>query len=427
MAIDADGSTTILRKLWTIGRISHELTVVLPDRRTVISTDDADMNGAVIMFIADQAGDLTSGTLYAAKFANQKPPLDPVTGAGAEWDVEWVELGHATQAELEAMRPTLHFSDIFDTADATVTGTTLTCPGGFARVNSEHWKVQPGNFRAECLRVRAGMEKAAAFFETRRYAGLMGATTEFTKAEGIAYSVELGTVYVATARINNGMRDGAIPIGGYPYVYDISAERNDIRLPVNQCGGVIEMDVSPGSWTPVRARMAITGEAGGDAENSCNPDRIAGPDNLFFVPGTSTLLIAEDPGSGQHLNAMLWAVDVLANRPPLRGAPWPVNPQMTRIMTAPVGSEITGPNTGEVSTYGWTYLMVAVQNPEIGPAPIGYIGPIPSTAIPTVRAKRPQGPPAANSLARLEFSPVPVPQGFVDQNRVVATERVCVW
>lgn len=109
---------------------------------------------SVTTTLCNRAGDLTAGTLYAAKFANQKPPLDIVTGAGAEWDVQWIELGHATQAELEAMRPTLNFTDIFDTATATVTGTTLTCPAGFARVNSFNWIVQPGDFCAECLQLK---------------------------------------------------------------------------------------------------------------------------------------------------------------------------------------------------------------------------------------------------------------------------------
>lgn len=132
------------------------------------------------------------------------------------------------------------------------------------------------------------MEKAAAFFETQRYAGLMGCTVEFSKAEGLAFSAELGTVYIATARLNHGMTDGAIPINGYPYIYDISAARDDIRLPENLCGGVIEMDVNlnSGSWKPVRARMAITGAPNlGDPQNTCSTNRIAGPDNLFVIPG----------------------------------------------------------------------------------------------------------------------------------------------
>lgn len=433
MAINPDGSTAVLRKLWTMGRLSHELAMVLPDRRTVLSTDDMDGNGVLVMFVADTPGDLTAGTLHAAKFSNQTPPLDINTGAGAEWDVTWIPLAHATQAELDAMRPTLQFDQIFNAVNATVVGTAVECQAGYARVNSIYWTVNPGQFRAECLQLIPGMEKAAAFFETRRYAALMGATAEFSKEEGLAFSEELGTIYMTTSRLNNGMLDGSIPINGYEYVYDISAARDDIQLPLNVCGGVIEFDVDPasGSWVPVRARMAITGQPSlGDPKNTCSTARIAGPDNLFIIPGTSTLLIAEDPGSNQHENAMMWAVDVLENRPAARGSRWPLNPKMTRIMTSPLESEITGPYTGGVGS--WTYLMVAVQNPDdaLGnkaPGLVGYIGPIPSQAILSAQQVRQRlSPPAANALVRFQFSEVPVPTGAA-KSQVVVTNQVCVW
>lgn len=285
VAVGPDGSTTVLRKLWTMGRLSHELTLVLPDRRTVLTTDDMEGNGVLIIFVADTAGDLTAGTLYAAKFSNQTPPLDPSTGAGAEWDVTWIRLAHSTQAELEAMRPTLQFDQIFQTANATVQGTTLECPPGYARANSIYWIVQPGAFHAECLKVVPGMETAAAFFETRRYAALKGATVEFTKTEGLAVSEELGTIYMGTTRFTNGMLDGAVPTNGFPYVYDISASRDDIRLPSNAWGGIIELDIDPSSssWAPVRARMAITGKSVlGDPSNTCDTSRIAGPRQLVL-------------------------------------------------------------------------------------------------------------------------------------------------
>lgn len=431
--INADGSTAV-RKLWTMGRLSHELALVLPDNRTVLSTDDMDGNGALVMFVADTAGDLTAGTLYAAKFSNQKPPLDPETGAGAEWDVSWIPLAHATQAELDAMRTTLKFDDIFDAVNATVVGQAVQCPAGYARANSMNWEVEPGNFRAECLKLKLGMKTAAAFFETRRYAALIGATVEFSKEEGMAVSEELGTIYMTTSRMNHGMLDGAILTDNYTYVYDISAARDDIRLSKqNLCGGVIEFDTNPagGSWAPVRARIAITGkQVPGDPSNTCDTARVAGPDNLFFIPGTSTLIIAEDPGSKQHANPMMWAVDVLENRPAALGSPWPLNPKMTRIMTSPLESEITGPNTGRVGD--WMYLMAAVQNPDdaqgkAAPGLVGYIGPIPTQALLAARqARQPLSPPAANALVRLQFGEVPVPTGAA-KTQVVATNQVCVW
>lgn len=40
------------------------------------------------------------------------------------------------------------------------------------------------------------------------------------------------------------MLNGSIPTNGYPYVYDISADRDNIQLPLNLCGGVIEFDMA---------------------------------------------------------------------------------------------------------------------------------------------------------------------------------------
>lgn len=50
----AQDGTVTNRKLWTMGRLNHELAVVLPDRKTVITTDDISGNGAIVMFVADQ-------------------------------------------------------------------------------------------------------------------------------------------------------------------------------------------------------------------------------------------------------------------------------------------------------------------------------------------------------------------------------------
>lgn len=48
-----DGTVTT-RKLWTMGRLTHELALVLPDGKTVLTTDDVSANGAIAMFVADQ-------------------------------------------------------------------------------------------------------------------------------------------------------------------------------------------------------------------------------------------------------------------------------------------------------------------------------------------------------------------------------------
>jgi len=64
--VEIDPLTAIARKLYKMGRFSHEGGVMLPDRRTVILTDD--MTPAVLFkYVATRADDLIDGQLYAYK------------------------------------------------------------------------------------------------------------------------------------------------------------------------------------------------------------------------------------------------------------------------------------------------------------------------------------------------------------------------
>jgi len=59
--------------------------------------------------------------------------------------------------------------------------------------------------RANQPQLKPGKEVEAAFFESRRYAAIKGATAGFEKAEGLAFSARYKQVYFITASINNGM------------------------------------------------------------------------------------------------------------------------------------------------------------------------------------------------------------------------------
>lgn len=81
-------------------------------------------------------------------------PTNTATGAGAEWDVEWILLARATQAELDTIRSTLTFAAIFDTATCNVSGTPLvgTCPSGFTRIANPSYSVS--GVYCECLKLK---------------------------------------------------------------------------------------------------------------------------------------------------------------------------------------------------------------------------------------------------------------------------------
>jgi len=88
-----DSIGTEMAKHYAMGRFSHELAVVMPDGKTVYNGDDG-KDKLLWKFVADEAGDLSSGTLYAAK----------VTQADAEnggsFDLEWIELGSGNDDDL---------------------------------------------------------------------------------------------------------------------------------------------------------------------------------------------------------------------------------------------------------------------------------------------------------------------------------------
>lgn len=146
------------------------------------------------MVVLDVKGDLSSGTIYAAKLSNQVDGAP--NGQGTTWDVTWVRLGHGKQGKLKSLVNTIQFTDMFETAAVIGTGVAASCPAGFTLIStvgtgSSAYQVPPppGNantFRfLECLKIKPGMQDVAAFFETRRVAGVLGATMEFQKLEGV--------------------------------------------------------------------------------------------------------------------------------------------------------------------------------------------------------------------------------------------------
>ncbi len=172
--------------------------------------------------------------------------------------------------------------------------------------------------RSECLKVKPGMETLASRLETRRYASMMGATTEFRKEEGIALDPASKTLFVAMSEVERGMEDNAK--GGKPTnKYELGGS-NDIRVKADSCGAVyqlpLETDADIGSdYVAKSATGLVAGSPSNYAEgseyagNSCDVDGIANPDNITFMEGYNTLIIGEDTGSG-HQNDAIWAYNL---------------------------------------------------------------------------------------------------------------------
>jgi hypothetical protein len=253
---------------------------------------------------------------------------------GGSFDISWVKLASATQDELASMAGTMEFSKIFTTAKPSNNA----CPADFKIVNV-------GNMGLQCLKLVPGAEKAAAFFETRRYAAYLDATVEGSKWEGITFSPKRNKVYTAMSEVRRAMEDNK-SAGKADTRFDIGGP-NDIRLPYNPCGCVYEMDVVNYDIKNMKGLICGTPQTG-NPKNTCTLDGIANPDNVAVSDEMNTLLIGEDTVSG-HQNDVIWAYSFL-------------DKSITRIFSTPFGSETTSPYFYN-NINGWNYITSVVQHP----------------------------------------------------------------
>jgi len=274
------------RKRPALGRFSHENAVVMPDRRTVYLSDDG--TGTVLFrFVADRAGDLSAGTLYAARVTQDRGVSDP---ARAGFGIRWVRLG---QGEEEAIAGWIDdYDDIgwadYQAGDTSYISDTQVC----------HWAEAKSGGDLNCdadgaIGPAPFGDDRVAFLESRKAAAALGATAEFRKMEGINIqpgSVEKGgkpSAYLAMSEITATMADGA----------------GRIRLDANPCGVVYRLRFGR-DYRANRLEPVIAGSQGGPG--GCSVHGIANPDNLV-VMADGRVIIGED--TGRHANNMLWVLD----------------------------------------------------------------------------------------------------------------------
>jgi secreted PhoX family phosphatase len=350
VTVNPDGTGTI-KKHYCLGRISHELIQVMPDKRTVLMGDDA-TNGGLFMFIADREADLSAGTLYVAKWTQVS-----ASGAGAA-TLSWINLGHATSDEIEALANQLRASDIMDVA------TKDPLDPAYMKINYN------GTFN--WVRIKPGMTQAATFLETHRYAALAGGSMGFTKLEGTTVNIKDKVLYSAMSRIEKSM------VRGNAASTDVAVDKTinaGAVYALNMKGGQRDRNGAAinSEWVPVdmAAPAALVGEDLSAADalgNTANPERIANPDNLKFSEKLRTLFIGED--SGMHVNNFLWAYNVDTKT-------------LARVLSCPAGAESTGLHAVD-EINGWTYVMSNFQHVGDWESPLH--DKIKSTLDPLVRA-----------------------------------------
>lgn len=358
---------TVVSKHYAMGRGTWELARLAPDGKTAYLGDDGTY-GLMAMYVGDAWGNLDSGSLYAARW------IQTSDQGGGRANLSWIKLGHATSDEVKALADSHRFADIFDAAPAAGGS----CPAGYQRIRS-------GSKEDECLKLKPGKEKAAAFLETRRMAALMGATTEFTKYEGVAINGKDGKLYMAMSAIRDSMKDGQ------------DEPANHIRLPQIEAGATYTADLAGGQrdadGNPIASDVVATNIyvepallgldlAKPDAKgNTADDEHIAQPDNLFYSEGMRTLFIGED--SLIHTNNYLWAYNVDTK-------------QLSRILSSVAGAENTGLQVLD-NLDGHAYIMANNQHwgdfaktvptdlakqlhdrINVFHAPVGYLGGLPA-------------------------------------------------
>ena len=330
VTVNPDGTASI-KKHYNLGRISHELVQVMPDNRTVLMGDDA-TNSGYFVFIADKEKDLSAGSLYVAK-VGAGFSIDPSAPAAP---LSWIKLGSATSAEIKALATTLKPTDIMSVS------TTDPQDASYTKVNA--------NGKTEWIKLMPGMEKAAAFLETHRYASLVGASMGFSKMEGTTVNIKDKVAYSALQNCIASM------VAGNAF----NTVSNGVSIPkALNAGAVMALNLKGGlkdtagaainsEWMPVDTKALITGEdiASDALGNTANPEKIANPDNLKFSETLRTLFIGED--SGQHVNNFLWAYNIDTK-------------VLSRIMSIPAGGESTGLHAVD-ELNGWTYIMSNFQH-----------------------------------------------------------------
>jgi hypothetical protein len=325
VTVHADGTGTV-KKHYCLGRISHELVQVMPDQRTALMGDDA-TNGGLFMFVADRKADLSSGTLYVARWTQTSG-----VGPGAA-TLTWIRLGHATSDEIEDMAGQLTAADIMDVR------TQDPANAAYTRIRfdgKDNW-----------VRLHPGRRQAAAFLETHRYAALAGGTLAFSKMEGTTVSARDKIAYTAMSHIESSMTDGTSPHlhvqgpeAGAVYQMRMMAGQADTQ------GRAIASD-----WVPVD--MAAVPELVGEMlpqpdalGNRHHTERVSNPDNLKFSETLRTLFVGED--SMGRINSFLWAFNVDTR-------------VLSRVLACPVAAESTGLHAVD-EINGWTYITSSFQH-----------------------------------------------------------------
>jgi secreted PhoX family phosphatase len=301
---DATSETPVPVKHYTIGRYEHENSTVMPDRRTVYSSQD-DTGGVLFKFVADADEDLSSGTIYGAKLVQDAGSTEPATTG---FDVTWVELASGDNATIESWIAEYDGIDTTDYVEGETSYMTIADVQAWADGDANYPSVADGGSA-----VTAGqpMDDRAAFLESRQAAKMKGATAEWRKLEGISINHDRALEAVGGVESIDGedVKEAYLYIGIADLDNTLIDDEGDIQLSarVKDCGGVyrakLEENYDLARIEPVvmggTYRSSLTGAL------RCDVEQLSQPDNVI-VMRDGRIIIGED---GFQENNTLWMYD----------------------------------------------------------------------------------------------------------------------
>ncbi len=325
-------------KHFSMGRFSHENAQVMPDERTVYLSDDG-YDTVLFKFVADTVGDLSSGTLYAARVTQDDGSDSATTG----FDVEWMEMASSSNSVIQTW---------IDEYDGITTADFIA--GQNSYITDEEIRDWAEGRLNDDLNgdgtIGSAADDRVAFLESRKAAAALGASDEWNKMEGIVFNPNAPNhLYLAMSDVR----------------YDMSDGQGDIDVTQNRCGIVYRMTLDD-DWNVNRIEPVISGGPyTSSATYECDVNNLAGPDNLAVLDD-GRVLIGED--TGKHENNMVWLWE-----PTIAPEIWDgeYDIQFTRIMPGEVPDrendwlEITNFGGQDVNLGGWTIDRIRSTTPWI--------------------------------------------------------------
>ena len=320
--MDADKANVVPVKHYAMGRFEHENSVVMPDQRTVYLSQD-NTNGVFFKFVADTAGDLSAGTLYAAKITQDQGSNEPATTG---FDITWIPLASGNNAEIETWIAeydsvgvdeyvagrSSYLTDAdaiaWANGDVNYPSAATAYPGAMAA----GYEADDADAYGGALTAGKTMDDRIAFLESRKAARAKGATAEWRKFEGINVNVTRAEEAETGIDVNG---DGEVVDNAYVYFAIADLDRGmidgegDIQLSsrVKDCGGVYRMKLEAG-YDVARIEPVIMGatyRSSLDGAERCDANNLSQPDNVMVLED-GRILIGED---GSQTNNTLWMYD----------------------------------------------------------------------------------------------------------------------